>query len=108
MSLYANYVKELCGKEVLENENGFVVFFPFNDGLYIQDIYVVPAFREKNYASSLADQVAEIAISRGLKKLYGSVKPSNNNSTISLKVLLAYGFKLDSSVVDGIALVKEL
>lgn len=108
MSLYGDYVQEICNKEIVEDSCGFATFFKFKDGLYIEDIFVLPSFRKAGHASHLADLVADIARERGIKKLYGSVKPSNNNSTASLKVLLGYGFQLDSSAIDAIAFVKEL
>ena len=45
---------------------------------------------------------------KGYKKLFRSVVPQILGSTESLRVLLAYGFKLDSSAVNLIVFVKEI
>lgn len=108
MSLYAEYIKENLGKETVESEIGFLTFYEVKDGMYIEDIYVIPEMRKGGAAAKMADKVAEIAKARGLKKLIGSVRPSAKNSTDSLKVLLSYGFKLESSINDGIIFGKEL
>ncbi len=50
MSLYGEYIKELQGKDILENENGFATYYPFQDGMYIENIYVRPAFRNPGSA----------------------------------------------------------
>ncbi len=108
MSLFADYIKEHSGKEIIEDSCGFATFYVVRDGIYIEDIYVVPSFRKAKHASYYADEITKIAKERGFNKLFGSVRPSANYSTDSLKILLAYGFKLDSSAIDAIAFVKEI
>lgn len=108
VSLYAQYLKERTGKDCLETEHGFATYEVWDDGVYIEDIYVVPNMRDKKIASELADQIAETARSLGRKKLYGSVSPQANGATSSLKVLLAYGFKLLNSSPELIMFFKEI
>lgn len=108
MSLFAEYIKELKGKSIIEDEKGFATYFAIPGGMYIEDIYVKQAYRKDGIASYYADEIVKEAKKLGLNKLYGSVNPSNNNSTISMKVLLSYGFKIDSSANDAIVLSKEI
>ena len=56
----------------------------------------------------MADEIAKIAKKEGCTKMLGSVVPSAKNSTISLKVLLAYGMTLQSSTNDFIIFEKEI
>lgn len=107
-SLYAQYIKEREGKGCLETEHGFATYQVWQDGVYIEDIYVSPNLRQQGYAAEMADQITEIAKSLDKKFLYGSVSPLANGATQSLKVLLAYGFKLHNSSPDLIMFVKEL
>jgi len=107
-SLYGQYIKERLNKDIIETENGFATYYFLNDSCYIENIYVTEDARKSKEATRLADQIAEIAKEKGFKKLCGSVVPSAKGSTESLKVLLAYGFKLDSSVNNFILMVKEL
>lgn len=108
MSLFAEYVKEREGKDIVESDKGFATYFYLGDGCYIQDIYVKPEYRKSGEASNFANIISEVAKSKGYKKLYGTVCPQAKGSTESLKVLLAYGFQLDSCTHNLIALVKEL
>lgn len=108
MSLYADYIKERENKETVESELGFATYSFIKDGAYIVDIYVKPEYRKSHVASDLANQVTEIAKKKGLKKLFGSVVPSANGSTASLKALFSYGFKLVNSANDFIWLEKEI
>lgn len=108
LSLFGEYINELAGKSIIESEKGFATFYEIPTGMYIEDIYVRQEFRNEAVASQMANEITQVAREKGIKKLIGSVKPSNKNSTTSLKVLLAYGFKLDSACIDGIILTKEI
>lgn len=108
LSLYAKYVIEREGKEIIESEVGFATYYFLDDNCYIQNIFVEKDYRKIGEASRLAQEIEKIAKSKGCKKLYGTVCPSANGSTESIKVLLAYGFKLDSSINNLIAFVKDL
>lgn len=107
-SLYAQYMEEREQKQVLEKPNGFAVYWFYQEWCYIEDIYVVPADRQSKVATEMANEITTIALGRGYKKLLGSVKPSAINSTKSLQVLLAYGFKLLSSDSNSILLEKQI
>lgn len=109
MSLYAAYIAEKTNKSILETDIGFVTYgFPDPNTVYIEDIYIDKAHRKSKEASRLADQVADIAREKGCTKMLGSVIPSTKNSTDSIKVLIAYGMKLESSAVDFILFSKGI
>jgi ribosomal protein S18 acetylase RimI-like enzyme len=109
MSMYASYLAERTNDSVLETEQGFVTYrYPDDKTCYIVDIYVLPEFRNKNAASELADAVSVVARDRGCTKLLGSVVPSAKKSTESLRVLLGYKMKLDSSTNDFILFSRDL
>ncbi len=108
MSLYAEYLKERGIKQIIESDVAFCTFFCLQDGVYIEDIYVKPDYRKSNIASDMADQVAVIAKQKGFSKLYGSVVPNAAGSSDSLKVLFAYGMRLDSAGPNAIITVKDI
>lgn len=110
MSLYADYLTERTNDQILESESGFATF-RFLDNcktVYIVDIYVVPGAREKGFAASMAEQIEKIAKEKGCADMIGTVMPSAKGSTLSLKVLLAYGMQLHSSAQDAIILRKDI
>lgn len=108
MQHLANYLFEREGLESLVTDKGFATYVINGDDCYIKDIYVHRDFRKEGVASLLADGIAETARERGCKYLTGTVMPSANNSTDSIKVLLAYGFRLHSAVQNGIFFRKDL
>lgn len=109
-SLYSQYINELTNNiHVIETEYGFVTYSYDNPNcVYIREIFIIKKYRNDKLASKLADMVVIEAKKHNCNILYGSVVPSNNNSTISLQVLLGYGMALDSSSNNFIVFKKEI
>jgi GNAT superfamily N-acetyltransferase len=109
LSLFGDYIRERLGKEIVETDDGFATYyFPEPGCCYIEDIYVRPEARRTGAGSRLADQVTEIALSKGSDRLIGSVDPKAFGSTDSMKALLAYGFELHGTDGKLIYLKKEI
>ncbi len=107
-SNFASYKKEREGVETVEDQHGFATYKFVEDGVYIEDLYVVPEKRESKLASKYADKVVAIAREKGYTKLFGSVCYSDPNATTNLHVLLGYGFNLLHGNKDMIYFVKEI
>lgn len=108
MSLYGKYIQERLGKFIVEEEWGFATFSIGPTGCYLEDIFVDALFRGENRSFELADRVAEEAKAKGCKILWGSVVPSAKGATISMNVLLSYGFEVDSATDNFVVLRKEI
>ena len=108
MSFYADYLRERTNDEIIETDKGFATYRYVDKSVYIIDIYVHPDFRQTKEASTIADNIVEMARKKGCNMLLGSVVPSNKDSTTSLKVLLGYGMSLASSSNDFIVFKKEI
>jgi len=104
----ARYIYERQGKSIVEDENGFATYYMTNGVCYIEDVYVIPEKRRSKVCFGYADKIAEIAKKNGMSALIGTVKPSAFGSTESLKLLLAYGFKLECCEHDFIFFRKNL
>ncbi len=103
-----DYLKERENKRVLETSDAFCVYQEYEEFIYIVDIYVRPEKRKSGIASELADQVCEIAKKKGFKFIVGSVDVSALGATESLKVLLAYGMRVDSILNNVIYFKKDI
>lgn len=108
--MYADYISERTEDKIIEGPSGFITYRFINDGrsVYVIDIYTVPDERKKGAAGLLADLVGEEAKKAGCTEMIGSVIPSTKNSTVSLKVLLGYGFSLMAASQDLILFRKDL
>jgi GNAT superfamily N-acetyltransferase len=98
VSLLSDYWLEREGRHTVEDERGFATFDIDEESkvCYIVDIYVAPKFRKEGVATQFANQIVDVAVSRGCTTLLGSVDPTCHGATESMKVLLAYGFELQS------------
>lgn len=108
MHQLAAYLKEREGFDSIVVDGGFATYRINGDECYIRDIWVHPETRHRDIASSMADVISIKAKSFGCKYLTGSVDTTKGDPTTSTKVLLAYGFKVFSSVAGGIYFRKEL
>lgn len=107
-SNFAKYIKERAGKEIVEDSKGFATYFFQDDFVYIEDLYVIPEARKEGIASRYADEIANIAKSKGYSKMLGSVCPSASGATSSIQVLISYGFKVLKSTDNMIYFIKEI
>jgi ribosomal protein S18 acetylase RimI-like enzyme len=111
LSLYADYIREREGIEVIELENdlGFFLYtFIPNNICYILDIYVKPEHRRNHIGISIYNKLEVIAKERGCIKIQASIIPSKKNSTFSLNGALANGYKLISTQNDYILVSKDI
>lgn len=110
MSLYADYIKERSSDKIIELDFGFITYRHLADqkSTYIVDIYVEPKKRLEGFGSMLADEVLKEAKKLKHEKIIGTIVPSANGSTESLKALLGYGMKLKSSFQDFILFEKDI
>lgn len=107
-SLYAQYIYERQNKSIVEDENGFASYYYVGDTCYIEELFVKRGNRNKGVAKSYADKIVEEAQRKGAKQLMGSININTNNSTDSMRVLLTYGFNLQSANNNMIFLTKSI
>lgn len=108
MSLYADYILEREGRNMLESEHGFLTYIISGPDCYVVDFFVEQKFRRSGKGKLLADHIERIAKESGCTRLLGSIVPTAKGSTESLKVLLSYGYKLLSSRDNFMMLYKDV
>lgn len=108
MSLYADYLLERTDIQILERIDGFATYSIVGEECYIRDVYVVPKERRHHAASSMGNEIADIARLKGCTFLTGSVCPQAKGANESLKFLMAYGMKLHSAANNLIIFKKDL
>ena len=107
-SLYAKYVKEREGNEVIETPWGFIEYYISLPFLKIEAIYVLPDFRKSHLGSKLADMVASIGRKAGATHMMAQVQRNTLNWQESLAAVKGYGFKVQSDRNNTIMLIKSL
>lgn len=108
MTYYKDYLKEREGIDVLEATDGFATYILRPTDCYVIDIYVVPEKRQSGLAAQMADQIANIARSKGIKFLTGSVDKRDPQALRNEKVLIAYGMHKAREHEHMIYFIKEI
>lgn len=102
MTLHASYLTESGLAQIIESEHGFMTYRIMPPEAYIVDVYVKPEHRRTRLCFDMADKVTSEAKSKGCTLLTGSINMSIKDPTASMKMLLAYGFKIlkcDPSII---------
>lgn len=95
MNNIGRFFKETEGFDCIERKEGFASYKINPDkSCYIKHIYVIPGFRHQNIATHIANEIVELAKLHDCTVLLGSVAMGALDPTLSMMVLLKYGFKL--------------
>jgi GNAT superfamily N-acetyltransferase len=109
MSLYSEYIHERGDAKIIELPQGFATYNLLTESqVWLMDVYVKPDFRRTHIASELANMVAAEGRKAGCKEMIATIVPSLNGSTISVKTVIGYGFKLKLSKENLVIFSKEL
>ena len=94
---------------------GFALFFPnystflARPGIYLEDLFVFPDFRDKGIGKSLLSYLARLALDRGCGRLDWSVLNWNEPAIEFYKSFGAYGmddwvqYRLDGDALESMA-----
>ena len=107
-SLFAQYIREREGKNIIEDENGFATYKFEKDYVYVEDVYVCKNVRKIRFASGYLDKIAKEAKEKGMNRMVTSVCVVAKNPTLGMRAILGYGFKLLSSTNEMIYFVKDI
>jgi len=108
LSIYADYMKEVYNKEVIESAN-FLIVYSFNEEVfYLEDFYIRSEFRDKGFGKELMETIISMAKVKGCKKLLGSVSLLCNYKDENMAKFLKFGFKIQSLGSDIIFLIKDI
>lgn len=106
MKLYEGYCKEMYGRDMLYNENGFIVYKFFEDGsLYIHSIYTSPESRGKGAYLEIEQELIDKV---NPKSIFCYVDTTTSNPTLSLKAILKSGYSIFSTTTESIMLKKDI
>ena len=109
MSLYAEYIKEREGMEIIEiPDMGFASYLIKNQECYMRDVYIIPSLRRTGLGGKMADKIENIAKARGCKIFTTTASIHANNVSNSIQFILSLGFKLVKTESTLLWFVKEL
>ena len=107
-SNYALYIKEREGREIIEDERGFLSYLITKDQCYVVDVFVKKEHRRKGVTQEYFDRAKEIAKEKGCTYLLGSVCIAANKTNESMKWMLSIGYKVSYTQGSMIYFTMEL
>ena len=97
MSDYGDYIKELYGKEIIENEYGFATYKIFDTGeLYVEDMYIKPECRKDGSILKFIRGITKVAVENKCDRVTCCVFLTANKPEEPLRWMLHLGFKIAS------------
>jgi hypothetical protein len=93
-TLYANYINEREGFEVLETTKAFVLYKIKKDECFISHAYTHSEARCQNEMSKLIYDLEDISFKRGCSRISASIDLRDKNASRTLLASLKYGFKV--------------
>lgn len=94
MSLYAQYIDELkCGREIIEDDKSFIVYYRHPDQVYIEDTYVSPEFRNGETFRGLFNKILEVAKKHSIDIITHAIVKTHADFDKMEKRSIRYGFK---------------
>lgn len=93
MKLYAEYIKEREGLEIVSDEHCFLTYKRDGEDIVVYDIYSDKEVRGTGYMLDFCDGFYSTMKSEGVNNAYGMTDIKTNGWQNSERLLLKYGFK---------------
>ena len=108
-SNYAKYLEELTSNcHMYEDDKGFFIYEVNEKEFYVKEVYVQKEFRQSGVVKDYDKMAIEMAKEFGCSYIKGSVIPTANGATVSMKMQLALDYELLYCDGNTIYLKKEL
>ena len=93
MKLYAEYIKEREGLEIVHDNHCFLTYKIDGDDIIVHDIYSDKEVRGTKYMLEFCDKFYDDMRKEGIKVAYGMTDTRTNGWQNSERLLIKYGFK---------------
>lgn len=107
-TLYAKYIKQRDDREMLEDENAFVIYKIVGEECFIVDMFVEKDSRGSSKFKSLLDSLSNIASENKCKVISANIHLIDVGATHAFRSALQFGFKLARAENGILLIVKEL
>lgn len=106
MSLYGRFQKELYGREIIEDEFGFILYSKFDDNsVYAHSLYVLPEKRNEGKGRELEARLIE---KERPSVIYSYIDLTTNNPDLSIKAHFGAGYSIFAANETAITMKKEI
>jgi GNAT superfamily N-acetyltransferase len=107
-TLYATYIKDRRGLEILENEFGFLTYKFAGEECFIAEMCIDPRKRTAGHGRSLVSQLEEMAKAAGCKYVSANIDINSGGANTILLASLLCGYEVRASNGNALLVIKEL
>jgi hypothetical protein len=93
MELYAAYIKEREGKEVLFDDNAFIVYKIYGKEISLIDIFISKEKRNTFALKTVFKKLLKVIKDNDIETAYGYTDPNTIGWEKSERMMINYGFK---------------
>jgi len=110
MELYAAYIKEREGMDLIEKDYGFCTYKIINDYIYLADMFITKENRKNDLTRVLLEEVTSVGKNNDCKFVLGSFCLDTNNWQSGKALVKALGFKFfeKQKKTNMIYVIKEI
>jgi hypothetical protein len=107
-TLYAKYISQRAGYEILENEHGFVIYKINGEECFIVDMFVDNDKRGTGACKNLINSLVEIAKEKSCKFISGNIHLNDIGCNTTIVAAIYLGFKIIKAEFNILAIKKDL
>jgi GNAT superfamily N-acetyltransferase len=105
---YKQYIKERKGLDLYEDEYGFFTYQIQDNKMFIQDLFVLPEFRNSGVGESYSKKIDKLALDNNCTHNVCTVCVRAKNYIDSLNFIKKMGYQVTNDEYTLVYLIKEL
>lgn len=107
-TLYAKYIKERAGRDILENESGFIIYRCHGEECFLVEMFIDTEKRGSRLFADLIRNLSDIAKVAGCKIITATVYVADSGKEHTLSSVFKLGFKILKAEQGVILVGKEV
>ena len=105
---YAKYIKQRANSEVLENENGFIIYRIVRDECFIVDMFVDKDLCGAGVCRKLINDLSAIAKENSCEFISGNIHLNDPGCHKTIMAAIHVGFKIIKADLNILVIKKDL
>jgi hypothetical protein len=93
-TLYAKYIKARAGEEILENEQGFIVYKFFDKEIFLKDMFIDESARGTSLCRQMIEILSQMGRDHGCEILTATIHLNDERASNTMHSALHVGFKI--------------
>lgn len=107
-TIYAKYIRERDGSQIIENEYGFIIYKISGEECFIKDMCVDLSSRTSGKGRELMNELEEIARANRCTFISGTIHLFDKNANDTLKKSLSVGFLVKEANNNILVIIKDM